>query len=355
MSHAAPRSLTAAAPNTPEIVPVGLRYVDDTEPGYTRRRCGKGFAYLDPSGRPLRDRAEIARLQALVVPPAWTRVWYCTDPRGHIQATGRDARGRKQYRYHPEWTRVRDEVKFDALGPFGTGLGLLRRHLEADMAARTLSFERVAATTVWLLDHTLIRIGNDEYARDGSYGLTTLLDEHVEVGATRLVFRFVGKSGKEHDVELADRRVAKTVARCQDLPGQHLFQYLDQGQPRAITSRDVNDYLRRVMDAPFTAKTFRTWGGSVHALRHLAALDPPSSAAEARRQISAAVKATARELRNTPAVCRRSYVHPRVFEAHAAGALHDPEARAGGARPRPEAANRLSPAELDLLALLTAP
>ena len=216
------------APHVP-----GLVYVDDSAPGYGRRRCGRGFVYLDLDGAPLRDRETIERLRGLVVPPAWTDVWFCVDPDGHIQATGRDAKGRKQYRYHAEWQRARGEAKFDSLVDFGHALPILRERIDADMGRRELSFERVVATTVWLLDHTLIRIGNAEYAND-SYGLTTLLDEHVDVSPATLHFRFVGKSGKPHDVVLSDRRVARIVAKCQDLPGQQLLQYVVDDDVRGL-------------------------------------------------------------------------------------------------------------------------
>lgn len=336
----------------------GLVYVEDGGPGFARRRCGRGFVYLDAAGGPVRDPDTIHRLRSLAVPPAWTAVWYCADPAGHIQATGRDAKDRKQYRYHDEWSRARDGAKFESLVGFGQQLTPLRQRVQDDMARRSLDRDRVVATTIWLLDRTLIRVGNEEYARDGSsYGLTTLLDEHVDVGATRLVFHFVGKSGKVHKVTLADRRVATIVGRCQDLPGQHLLQYLDDdGQPRSISSRDVNDYLRDTTAAPYTAKTFRTWGGSVHAYQRLLAAGPPPTAREARRQVTAAITETARELRNTPAVCRRSYVHPRIVEAHIDGSLHQrvtsrrPNGGAGGAG---GVERLLTPEEVDLLEFLS--
>ena len=323
----------------------GLVYVDDTAPGYGRRRCGRGFVYLDLEGAPLRDRETIERLRGLVVPPAWTDVWFCIDPEGHIQATGRDAKGRKQYRYHAEWQRAREEAKFESLVDFGHSLPILRDRIDADMGRRDLSFERVVATTVWLLDNTLIRIGNAEYSND-SYGLTTLLDEHVDVSATTLHFRFVGKSGKPHDVMLSDRRVARIVAKCQDLPGQQLLQYVAGDDVRRVGSRDVNDYIRDVTRSAFTAKTFRTWGGSVYALGQLRELGPPQSETEAKIQTREAIKATAALLRNTATVCRQSYIHPTVVEAHADGRLH------GLREPRLRNDDRLSPDELRLMALL---
>jgi DNA topoisomerase I len=323
----------------------GLVYVDDAAPGFTRRRCGRGFMYVDATGAPIRDPETVARLRALVVPPAWTDVWFCVDPAGHIQATGRDAKGRKQYRYHNEWQRARDEAKFDSLADFGHALPILRDRVDADMRRRELSLERVAATTVWLLDRTLIRIGNAEYSND-SYGLTTLLDEHVDVSPETLHFRFVGKSGKPHDVVLSDRRVARIVRQCQELPGQQLLQYVVDGEVRGIGSRDVNDYIREVTRTSFTAKTFRTWGGSVYVLAQLRAFDPPGSATEAKIQAREAIKATAAVLRNTTTVCRQSYVHPTVLEAHATGGLHElPE-------PRARQGDRLSDDERRLMSLL---
>jgi DNA topoisomerase-1 len=301
----------------------GLRYVDDSEPGLTRRRCGRGFVYLDGASRcRIVDQELIDRLSRLAVPPAWTDVWYCADHRGHIQATGRDAKHRKQYRYHDDWQRIRDEAKFDSLIDFGVALPSLRQRVNDDMTQRQLTFERVVATTVWLLDHSLIRVGNSEYARHGhSYGLTTLLDEHVDVGGQTLRFRFTGKSNKPHDVILHDRRVARTVARCQELPGQQLLQYVAEDGVRAVDSRDVNDYIREVTNTDFTAKTFRTWGGSVYALRSLRSEARPDSISVGEQQVRQAIKATAAMLRNTPAVCKRSYVHPLVLESHLDGRL----------------------------------
>jgi DNA topoisomerase-1 len=327
----------------------GLLYVDDAQPGFIRRRRGAGFSYLDHQGQPIIEPKIVERLRGLVVPPAWTDVWFCSDPRGHIQATGRDARGRKQYRYHDDWQRVRDEAKFDSLVDFGHALPALRERVDTDMRQHSLSFERVVATAVWLLDHTLIRIGNNEYARaDDSYGITTLRNHHVDVGSNTLRFRFTGKSGKPHDVVLRDRRVARTVARCQELPGQQLFQYVDDDSVRGVDSRDVNSYIREVTSTDFTAKTFRTWGGSVLTCELLRVAGPPESASEATRQAREAVKATAAQLRNTPTVCRRSYVHPLVLETYTDGRLHDlPKRRRSG-----NLGEWLSDEEVDLLTLL---
>ena len=312
----------ATTSRTEPLLAPGLVYVDDSQPGYGRRRRGRGFTYVDAEGAPVRDPEVIARLRSLVVPPAWTDVWFCADPSGHIQATGRDAKGRKQYRYHDDWQTARGEAKYESLVDFGHALPRLRARVDTDMRRRELSFERVVATTVHLLDRTLIRVGNSEYSGD-SYGLTTLLDDHVDIGVSRLAFRFVGKSGKLHDVVLSDRRVARVVRQCQELPGQQLLQYVDGDTIRGIGSRDVNQYIREVTHTDFTAKTFRTWGGSASVLQHLRALDPPTTAAEAKAQVREAVKATAERLRNTPTVCRSSYVHPAVIEAHADGSIHE--------------------------------
>lgn len=320
-------------------------YVDDSAPGYRRRRCGRGFVFVGIDGAPLRDRRTVERLRGLAVPPAWTDVWFCADPGGHIQATGRDAKGRKQYRYHDAWQRARDDAKFDALVDFGHALPVLRERVDADMGRRDLSFERVIGATVWLLDRTLIRVGNAEYAAD-SYGLTTLLDEHVEISPVTLRFRFVGKSGKPHDVRLNDRRVARIVRQCQDLPGQRLFQYVVDEEVRGIDSRDVNDYIRDVTRTSFTAKTFRTWGGSVFALGALRERGLPASPAEAKIHTREAIKATAAVLRNSATVCRQSYVHPAVIAAHADGSLHRLPS------PRPRKRSRMSADELRLMALL---
>ena len=314
-----------------EGLPDSLTYVDDSEPGYSRRRSGRGFVYLTPKGEIVRDVAAYDRFRALAVPPAWTDVWLCHDPRGHIQATGRDAKGRKQYRYHPDWEAARSATKFDSLYEFGEALPNLRRRVLEDMSARELSLERVVATTVWLLDNTLIRVGNREYA-ETSYGLTTLKNRHVQVGAETLRFRFAGKSGKPHDVSLRHRHVARIIKRCQELPGQNLLEYVTEGGVRSVDSRDVNAYIRDVTTADFTAKTFRTWGASAHATGFLRTLGQPSGKADAATEVRDIVKATARLLGNTPAVCRNSYIHPAVIEAHIDGRLHRlaPSRRAPG-------------------------
>ncbi len=300
----------------------GLRFVSDREAGFSRRGRGRGFQYLDAHGDSLSDE-QVARVQALAIPPAWTDVWICRSANGHLQATGRDARGRKQYRYHPRWREVRDETKYHRMLAFGKALPRIRRQVDKDMSRTTLSRERVVATVVHLLDTTNIRVGNDEYARkNGSFGLTTMRDQHVEVDGSRIAFHFRGKSGKMHDIELTDRRVARVLKRCEALPGQELFGYLDEnGEAVDIDSNDVNSYLREFSEDRFTAKDFRTWSGTVLAAWALHELGEFGSQSQAKRHMVAAVESVAAELGNTPAVCRRCYVHPDVFDAHLDGTL----------------------------------
>jgi DNA topoisomerase I len=297
---------------------VGLRYVSDTTPGTTRRRHGRGFAYFDAAGRRVRDPRELARIAGIVIPPAWSEVWICPHASGHLQAVGRDARGRKQYRYHPRWNAVRGATKYDRLAAFAAALPKIRRRVQRDLRRRGMPREKVLATVVELLERTRIRIGNSEYARDnGSYGLTTLLGRHVRVSATRLRFRFRGKSGKLREVEISDPRLARIVRRCQEIPGQELFQYLDEnGKVRSVGSEDVNAYLREISGADFTAKDFRTWAGSVLTTAALQRLASPRTRSEARKNVVRAVGDVAEQLGNTSAVCRRSYVHPRVLESY---------------------------------------
>lgn len=304
----------------------GLVYVSDLQPGIRRRKAGKNFSYTDAQGRRITAAAELARIRSLAVPPAYTDVWICAEPLGHLQATGRDARLRKQYRYHPDWRSTRDDGKFGRMAAFGAALPALRRRLKRDLALPGLPEAKVLATVVTLLSETLIRVGNEQYARDNrSFGLTTLRSKHVAVmRGGRLSFRFRGKSGLEHDVSVDDARLAKIVRRCQQLPGQALFQYLDDdGQRRPIDSGMVNAYLHDAMGDSFTAKDFRTWGGTLHAIAVLGTLPLPDSGGE--RAINAvivdAVKTVATQLRNTPAVCRKSYIHPRVFEVWRDGSL----------------------------------
>ena len=333
------------------MAPIGvpaLRYVDDAEPGWARRRRGRGFEFRDLAGPIPRGDPRLERVRALAIPPAWTDVWICADEDGHIQATGREARGRKQYRYHPEWRAFRDRVKFDRMVPFGRVLPDIRRTMEADLQLRGLPREKVVATVVRLLETTLIRVGNEEYARmNGAFGLTTLRHHHARVVNGGVQFRFVGKGGREHDVRSSDRRVARIVHRCQELPGQALFQYVDGGQVHAIGSQDVNEYLRAASGIDVTAKDYRTWMGTVRAATMLGHSPVPERESERAAVERAAIVATADTLGNTPTVCRASYVHPLVFEAYAAGEL-----ATRWSTPAPRAPRRLTVDERRVLALL---
>jgi DNA topoisomerase-1 len=301
----------------------GLRYVSDDEPGLRRVTRGKGFAYLDAKGRAVRDHDTRARVRRLAIPPAWTDVWISADPDGHLQATGRDARGRKQYRYHPDFTRARDETKYHRLLEFARALPEIRRRVALDMGRRGLPYEKVVATVVHLLDSTLIRVGNTDYARrNGSFGLTTLRDRHVKVEGGALRFAFTGKSGKMWQLKVSDRRVARIVKSCQDLPGQHLFQYLDEdGERRAVGSADVNAWLRDVSGREITAKDFRTWAGTVLAALALSEFEAVDRAVTAKANVREAIERVARRLGNTPTICRKCYVHPEILDGYLDGAL----------------------------------
>jgi DNA topoisomerase I len=304
----------------------GLRYVTDDEPGIRRLKRGKGFTYMDPQGNVVRSPKELERIRKLAIPPAWTDVWICPRANGHLQATGRDAKGRKQYRYHADWREVRDETKFGRMMAFGEALPKIRERIGRDMSLRGLPREKVVATVVKLLETTLIRVGNKEYVKqNNSFGLTTLRDQHVDVEGSRLRFEFRGKSGKEHSVEIQDRRLARIVKQCRDLPGQRLFQYLDENKERqSVSSEDVNAYLRETTGDDFTAKDFRTWGGTVLALSAL--LEAGScceSEREANKAVVEAVKRVAGQLGNRPAICRKYYVHPVVIQTFLAGKLRD--------------------------------
>lgn len=303
-------------------LPRDLHYVDDAQPGFSRKILRGKFAYFDTQGQRIRDQTEIDRINALVIPPAYTDVWICADPRGHLQATGRDARGRKQYRYHPRWREIRDENKYSRMIEFGLALPKVRKQLEAQLAAPGIGRDKVMAAVVSLLDATLIRIGNSQYARDNrSYGLTTLRNKHVEVQGSAILFQFRGKSGIEHQVSIKDRRLARIVKRCMELPGQNLFQYLDDhGERHTVSSSDINTYLQDLTGADFTAKDYRTWAGSALALATLRKLDWEPEA-DAKKHIVDMVKAVARQLGNTPAVCRRCYIHPAVLEGFLLGEL----------------------------------
>ena len=294
----------------------GLSYVNDQRPGIHRRPSGKGFRYVNSDGQPVRDKAVIMRIRALAIPPAWTDVWICSFANGHLQATGRDARGRKQYRYHATWRSVRDENKFGRLVDFARALRIIRRKVEADLRLPGLPREKVLAAVVRLLENTFIRIGNERYAREnGSFGLTTLRNRHVKVSGERIAFDFRGKSGRQHHVEFDDARLARVIRRCRDLPGYELFQYVDEaGERHSIGSSDVNDYLRDRSGEDYTAKDFRTWAGTVLAVLALKVSEAPRSQAHARKLLNAAIGSVARQLGNTVAVCRACYIHPRVLE-----------------------------------------
>jgi DNA topoisomerase-1 len=327
----APKRVRKPSTPPPEVIsdPVesaqaaGLRYVSDTQPGIRRKKSGKGFTYVGPDGKTIRDEKELARIRSLAIPPAYTDVWICPSPNGHIQATGRDARGRKQYRYHPRWREVRDETKFGRMLAFSEVLPTIRARLERDLSLPGLPREKVLATVVRLLECTCIRVGNDEYAKSNrSYGLTTLQDRHVKVSGSNLRFEFRGKSGKTHKVDLNDRRLARIVERCQDLPGEDLFQYEDdEGVRQTIGSGDVNAYIREISGQEFTAKDFRTWAGTLAAVEALRQVGAWSTQRQAKSNILRAIDEVAEQLNNTRAVCRKYYVHPAVFESYLAGTM----------------------------------
>lgn len=318
-----------------------LAYVNDQEQGLRRVAHAKGFSYVDEDGRAVKDEATLARIKALAIPPAWTSVWICPDPNGHIQAIGRDQKNRKQYRYHPEWRADRDARKYDRMAAFGRALPKLRKRVEHDLARRGLPREKVLAAVVSLLELTLIRVGNDEYAKQNkSFGLTTMRKRHLKLNGGGAVFEFVGKSGKKHRTGFRDRRLARIVAACQELRGQRLFQYLDdEGQRRAIESSDVNDYIRAACGDDFSAKDFRTWYGSLAALEALSLSPKPETQTEAKRTLNTCVKAVAGLLGNTPAVCRAAYIHPKVLEAFETSQL--PKRRTSSPRARELALLRL--------------
>ena len=321
-----PSSRIAAVPE-PVLDPVEsakaahLRYVTDTRPGIRRMRHGKHFRYTTSDNKPLRDADTLARIKSLVIPPAWAGVWICPIPNGHLQATGRDARGRKQSRYHPRWREVRDETKYERMALFAAALPVIRERVDHDLALPGLPREKVLAAIVSLMESTLIRVGNAEYARENkSYGLTTMRNRHVEVNGSKITFTFQGKSRIHHTINLQDRRLAAIIRRCVDIPGYELFQYLDSdGEPHTIDSADVNDYLREITGQYFTAKDFRTWAGSVLACELLQAFEPFTSTTQAKKNIVDAIKSVAGRLGNTPAVCRKCYIHPAVLDAYLNG------------------------------------
>ena len=304
---------------------VGLRYVTDDLPGIQRQKTGNAFIYRTAAGKILRDPRQLRRIKALAIPPAWTDVWICRHPNGHLQATGRDARGRKQHRYHPRWREIRDETKYTRMVAFAKALSKIRKRIARDLASPGLPREKVLAAVVRLLEVSLIRVGNDEYARDNdSFGLTTMKDRHVDVNGANLRFSFRGKGAKRHTVDIQDRRLAKIVKSCQELPGQELFQYLDEaGKMQDVRSSDVNDYLREISGQNFTAKDFRTWAGTVLAAMALGEFEKFDSQSQAKKNLLRAIESVAKRLGNTPTICRKCYIHPEVIDAYLDGTLVD--------------------------------
>ncbi|MBX3466428.1 MAG: DNA topoisomerase IB [Planctomycetes bacterium] len=334
---------------------VGLRWVSDAAPGIRRRRAGRGFVFVTPDGRRVADADTLARIRALAIPPAWTEVWVCLVAHGHVQATGRDAAGRKQYRYHARWRAVRSRTKYRELIAFARGLPALRRRVDRDLTRPALDRPRVLAAAVSLLDRGLLRVGNDEYTRrNRSYGLTTLRAHHAQVQGSTIRLRFRGKSGVQRDVAVDDPRLARVVRRCKDLPGGELFQWVDgDGVARDVGSGDVNDYLREVTGQEVTAKDFRTWGGTLICAVTLARLGRPRTKRELKRNVCRAVEVAARHLGNRPATCRGFYVHPAVLEAYEDGRLAQ-YLRRTPLRERPTPTRGLSREEQQVLALLEA-
>ncbi len=322
-----PRAKIIPFPKDPVVSAkvAGLRYVRDTEPGISRVKRGQSFRYIGPDGKPVNDPATLNRIRSLVIPPAWTDVWICRHPEGHLQAVGRDAKGRKQYRYHPQYRNQRDQTKYSRMLAFGKALPAIRARVEADLSLPGLPRDKVLAAVVKLLEGTCMRIGNDEYKeQNDSYGLTTLQDHHVEVSGSKMHFRFRGKSGQEQDIEMKDPRLAKIVKGCRDLPGYELFQYYDDaGNVCDVTSTDVNNYIREITGDDFTAKDFRTWGGTGWAALVFEELGPATTATEAKKQVVEAIRKVSQRLGNRPATCRKYYVHPAILEAYADGTLFD--------------------------------
>lgn len=332
---------------------MGLRYVSDAKPGIRREPAGKHFRYMEADGRSVRNRETLARIRSLVIPPAWTDVWICAAANGHIQVTARDARRRKQYRYHPLWRKVRDRNKYERLISFGNVLPLIRTRVEKDLALRGLPREKILATIVRLLETTMMRVGNEEYARsNGSFGLTTLRDKHVRIDGAHLQFHFRGKSGVQHFVEITDRRLAGIVRRCRDLPGYELFQYLDgEGNHRPIDSEDVNEYLRTISGQDYTAKDFRTWAATLLAALALRDFEKAGSQAQAKKNLVRAIESVSAKLGNTPAICRKCYVHPVIIESYLDGSMPDALQRRAQ-KGLVEDAHDLDPEEAAVLALL---
>ncbi len=331
----------------------GLRYVTDAMPGIQRRRHGRGFSYIDPGGAVIRDRATIRRLRSLVIPPAWTDVWICPLPDGHLQVTARDGRGRKQYRYHPAFRDHRDQTKFERMFALSDVLWKIRVRVEQDVALPGLTRSKVMATVVWLLEQTLIRIGTQEYAKaNKSFGLTTLRRRHVEVEGWKLRFQFRGKSGKVHTVAITDRRIARIVQRCQELPGEELLQYLDDaGNRQIVQAEDVNAYLREITGEEITAKDFRTWAGTMLAAESLRAMGPARTRRDAERNVVRAIDETAARLGNTRSVCRKYYIHPVLIAAYLEGEVLPPSPERTWSERKPGVAT-LRRHEMEVLAFL---
>jgi len=335
----------------------GLRYVSDRAPGIFRKRAGTGFKYVRADGTVVKDPLELKRIRSLVIPPAWTDVWICAAADGHLQAVGRDAKGRKQYRYHAMYRQVRNQTKFSRMPAFAAVLPEIRRRVDADLKGPGLTRTKVLATLVKLLEYTCIRVGNEEYVQQNeSFGLTTLRNRHVTIGEQTLRFHFKGKSGQTHEVKLTDRKLARIVAECHSLPGQELFQYVDEdGNPAPIRSDDVNQYLRHIAQDDFTAKDFRTWIGTTEAVQILEKMGPAPNAAEAKKNVVEAVKQVAQKLGNRPATCRAYYVHPAILESYANGTFFDivSKASAGELRREEQAALAIiSVAERDAQSLI---
>ena len=331
----------------------GLRHVHDDRPGIVREPVKDGFRYLDAKGEPVEDEATLKRIRSLAIPPAWTDVWICPQANGHLQATGRDARGRKQYRYHPKWREVRDEVKYERMIKFGKALPQIRKEVDRALSLPGLPREKVLATIVYLLEATMMRIGNDEYARENkSYGLTTLRNRHVKIDGSEVEFRFRGKSGVYHDVKVHDRRLARIIQRTRDLPGQDLFQYLDEdGETHTVGSSDVNDYLRTITGEDYTAKDFRTWSGTVLAAMALREFEAVDSDTQAKKNVVRAIESVAERLGNTPSVCRKCYVHPAVLDSYLDGTMLE-GLRARAEESLVEDLKDLQPEEAAVLAML---
>lgn len=350
--QAADNSLPLADP-PPAAKAAGLRYVTDSKPGIRREQDGEGFRYLDAKGEPVEDEATLKRIKSLAIPPAWLEVWICPQANGHLQATGRDAKGRKQYRYHPKWRNVRDEVKYERMINFGKALPLIREEVDRALKLPGLPREKVLATIVYLLEATMMRVGNEEYARTNkSFGITTLRNRHVKVDGSDVEFRFRGKSGVYHKIHVHDRRLARIIRSSRDLPGQELFQYVDEeGETHSIDSSDVNDYLRTITGEDYTAKDFRTWSGTVLAALALQEFEKFDSETQAKKNIVRAIESVAEKLGNTPSICRKCYVHPAVLDAYLEGTVLE-ALRERTEQELTEELHALQPEEAAVLAML---